>query len=284
MKKQQVIVLALCGLLSLSGCSAKQASGDDVAGSMPAVANVQVDSATESIKYPINQYKPSKLDSDTVAYANDLLINACMEKSGDRNPGAKIDRRKFTSDPDRTFGIWSLERAAKWGYGLPPEDDQRKKLTELNGKSADSVFEACVGTRLKPGTVKQIAEPIDPDPSVSPSEKGMEQSLSEAAGDSRYKKAVSAWKTCMANAGLPPLVGDELTPKGVSSMSKEEQISTAVKDVTCKDKVRLVQRLASIVAGYQVLYIKSHEAALVQERQRTKKLLTVANKVINDLA
>ncbi|KHL02224.1 hypothetical protein LK10_13135 [Sinomonas humi] len=98
--------------------------------------------------------------------------------------------------------------------------------------------------------------------------------------DPEYRQVNAQWLACIKAEGLTldPANGEWGVARGNSS--KEQQIRDAVKDVRCKQKHSVMQRLSDIEAQYQAALMAPKEAQLAELAKAKQDALARARKVL----
>ena len=239
--RELVVGVAATGLL-LTGCSADESPTSSPA----AIASTGSDSGRGSadvevteeplLKTPLQAYRLTPTELVTVDYAEDLLVQQCMDRFGfDHAP-----RRSFSDelqamlkqerwDISRLYGVSNREWAEEYGYGLPADDPESTVQEPERSASFDFVLggqrPSANGDLAAPSTGKETespgevdGQPIPPggcvgearrelgtgDPNVSVFGLAHDLRMSgrpEFEGGDAYREAVGEWIACLADKG-----------------------------------------------------------------------------------
>jgi hypothetical protein len=268
------VLLALFVSLGLQGCVV--VSPTPTPNDTGAKAELNLD--TGAITFPLTGYMLSGPDRRTIQYASDVLVTECMAKVGQsfQTP----DRRGLGDEGnfDRSFGIFSPSLAAKWGYELPDPSPLMKEMLANNSAQLQPTTLAALDICRKEdpqGFLQDIAELQNTDIAS----RGIAESYEQTAHSKEWANAAVKWERCIEKVGLRA-DKDMLIPAGLESMTDQEKISTAIADVKCKTKLDTAQELGNLESRIQMHYIKTHEAALVAQKDRIRTLVTAANTAI----
>jgi hypothetical protein len=241
-------------------------------------AKAAVDQTRGTVTLPLDQFMPTAAERNTFTYAVDIKAAECAKSKGvDFRP---IDLR--TSTPDAGFGVWQLDRAEKYGYDRLPAPGQAA-TTARNGAMSETESNVIYACQVKP-ELKSVKFP-----SAALGKLRFMRTLSSVRPiDTKQGQSVlKEWQDCLKASGItPPGMPEQFqeydwTPPEVKGMNTEARLRTAVTDVKCKEKVRLVQRLADIQAGMQQKVISEHASELVAYRDLWRARLATAQKVID---
>lgn len=274
--------------MSVASCSS-QTQGSEKLQVVSGAAHL--DESTETITTPIDAYGMSVLEGRIIDYANNLEEQKCMKGRGlafpvvkpftsyDDAPGGDVEDG---GSPDRKYGVWNVESAARYGFDLAPVSPRLKELQALNSAkvspTVQSAQDACfeyVVKHVGVATIKLYGE------SGNTITYRARQHPAAALTPSGHK-AYQAWGDCLRDHSLKAGTENRFQPAGVASMSKEQQINAAIIDATCKQKTGLIQRLSDIDAAYEQQFIDANEAALNTRRKAIEAMVAKSKKIISE--
>ena len=220
----------------------------------------RLDQSTNTVFLPLDKYSGPR--DGVIGYAQRISEKMCMEALGF---DYQISTSQTVSDPVgwRLFGLWNLDEAKKYGYGIAP-DPSASGFDLLNPNMSEKMVAAHQDCSQKSITQFQG----DPSaPTISVYNYGMspyEDTLASTAG----KKLIAEWQKCMTDQGIAvdsngsgPLSADV----DVATIPLEQQIKIAVQEIECKTQGNnIVQQLADINASFQVVVIEKNQAILNQ--------------------
>ncbi|WP_344207396.1 hypothetical protein [Microbacterium mitrae] len=234
----------------------------------------QLDPVAGTAQLPLDAYSASFAEDNIVDYAIDLKLAKCAQEEG--VPLQAIDRRTFSPRVGyRTFGIWVLDEAAKYGYDVRPRTADEQKILESNTAVAgtEDTIERCLN------------EAVDSFPRVQQVEtlagRGEIESYDLTMSDAEAKAIIADWNSCVEEEGLSLVEGATLQPN-TEGASTEQVLEIAIIDVQCKQKLNVVQQLADIQASYQTVFITENQAALNAERAKIDETIAIAEAYIGE--
>lgn len=250
--------------LALTGCSAAAQQNLE-----PTQASALLYPESESITSPLDKYSASLDELNLIERASNVKIQECMSQAGQPIDliGTFKDR---TSSVERPYGIWNAVTAEKFGYGHEDEDlgipDLEGKTTEFN-RQWDTCLKNIIPSSQYGSDHNSISTRL-----------GGEARMA-AQKDSRSSALIEEWKSCLKDKGGTFDGSDPWSP--VESLGdKETAIRVAVSDVSCKESMSFVQRMADIEASYQATLVIKNEAALLAQRQKVDETLKEATQIV----
>jgi hypothetical protein len=256
-RRVAVTVSAVAAGLVLASCS----SGDS---SAPAV-KAKVDPASGSVVLPFDEYWPTPEDTGRLAYALNLTLSACMRKHGITYPAVRPPASAALTSWG-AYGVWRMDDARRYGYDPPVPDRKSLQEPQLQGREAQQE-EQCLQT--PEAKALRLSTYYRPEVMQQYSFMRLPPVTSTPAG----KQVLDEWRSCLTQAQVPvpPAVPDGAPVVWVSpdldKATPEQRIKDAVADVTCKQKVDLVQRIADLEAAAQQAVVKDHQDELAAFRQ-----------------
>ncbi len=248
--------VVLAGLV-LTGCSSGEAEA-------PAV-KAKVDPASGSVTLPFDEYWPTPEDTGRLAHALNITLSACMRKHGFTYPAVRPPA-SLALTSWAAYGVWRMDDARRYGYDPPVPDAKSLREPVLTGAAAkqqEQCLEAPEAKNLRLGTYYR--------PDVMQQYRFMQ--LPPVTGTEEGRKVVAEWRSCLdgKKVPVPPEPAEGVAMAWVSpemeSKTPEQRIQYAVADVTCKQQVDLVQRLADLEAAAQQAVVKDHQDELVAFRK-----------------
>lgn len=240
----------------------------------------KLDPATESIQFPTSPYALSLAEVRVVNYATDLLIQECVR--GEGLDVKVIDRRKLGDEgvADTSMGLWSMDRASKWGFSEPPPSALMQELLDMNAGFDDTKVQGAWTLCMANVDEKHRFDLASVTGENDLTTRARSESWDEARAQPEWNDALSEWQACIEKAGLkavPDAVGQVVD---AAQMTQEQQIRAAVADVTCKEETGLIQRLADIRASFEQEFVKQNQSALDEQRKTLDAMLADAQTVI----
>lgn len=231
-------------------------------------AHAILDEETETIHLPMDSYYMTSREALMVQHVNDLRIDECLADSGRSYSPSRADWAASVSAPDRRYGIWNAETAARYGYELPPDPYLDSVMRLVEGDS--SLTPAQIGAQ------DQCIASIDTLPVINygsgfyndatafmkVADDGVAAGAAATGRDDVYSQTHQAYSACMGEQAIM-LIGDGQGWMPVLPEELEQQVKVAVIDVACHESADVVQTLTDVEARYQAAYIAAHEADLV---------------------
>lgn len=225
---------------------------------------------------PLSRYKETQDEQKVIKKALDILIVACVKRSGFPDFTSKSLDSPAGSDasgePGGSYGLIDAKNAAKHGF------HQRYRVVRADGASP--------WARTLPTCEVLAAKDLDGGKkvdSVTLVGKILETSDKLTTADSRMRKATSAWSACMRSKGFtyerPPTRDDWVKPMAEDTVSRTE-ISTALADVSCTSSTHLSTMYFALMNGYQTQLIGTYQRPLALVRSEINMRLANAHKVI----
>lgn len=283
MKKSTLKIggIAVVVCLILSACAQNQQQGVTVDYSERIVVSGQakLDPKSDTAVFPLDRYRPSEAEDRIIDYAIDISIQRCMQNEG--FDFQIVDRREGHDTLGfRLFGLWILDKAAKYGYDIPPKDKIDEERFSLNSQTtdqgSDEEFSACLDNA--------ISEFPRIDPVNTIAAQGSAEAYNQTVfNDADGKVIVQEWKDCMADRSIPVTDSDVLVVE-TSGMGREQAMQIAVADVQCKEATNAVQKLADIDASYQTEIVRQNQVALNDERAKIDETVKAAQDYIDSFA
>jgi hypothetical protein len=231
----------------------------------PELGDVVQNPSAGEIVLPLDGYLPSGNDATSLESSRSILVAECVADQGYDYP--VLPRPPWVSQNLRRYGLVDEARAAQYGFGNPPDNEQTKALLEAQADSTlpQNVFVACItAARKELGTLK-----VELDDSSFVYELSNE-TWDDSEADSRVQEAFDEWKTCMQEAGYPdaglplefstawitrrapstPSAGGDETVEPPATPADGE-IAAAIADVRCKQEVNLAGIWWAVETAYQ---------------------------------
>lgn len=292
MRKQysSVVFLAVLFAAGVSGC-AEAASPQESPNTLPSLdvsefagEKATLDYANQQIIFPIDAYFMSASDQQTVRSAFELEYAECMTSAGS---AYEPDLSPSSVFPDRRYGLWNVEEAAAYGYGLPPglmPDDGAVATSDMEMEMPPeqvAAAEKCADVVPLP-VVERGALPGDDEDAAVYLPASIElKAYDLAKADARWATADDEWYACLEQAGYA-VDRESLGP--VVPSDEEGALRAAVAEATCSVDTSRVERLSSIESEYQAALISEQQAALNTSLDEQKKIVEEAQAIIDRLS
>ncbi len=297
--------LAAVGLLS-AGCAAGGASQASVE---PDLGTVSTVTSSSAVRLPLSRGGVSRDDMRALGAAAMRLTAQCATRFGVKYTGPLETEVPMDWGDGRRFGIVSLDDARRYGYMAPdqaqaagkPRANDKYGPNAWNPNAAELAVVSGQHTDGSPIPASQLPKDSSGAPLPAggcsewadrdlaggkPLELGFTDSWAgdankQAESDSRVKAAWSDWSACMTQAGFkydtPWKASDGF---GERTTPSQREITTAVADVTCRQRTNLVGRWMAVEAAYQERQIAAHEGEYHEYRQMIDTALSRAKAVL----
>ncbi|MBV7698448.1 hypothetical protein [Streptomyces sp. TRM70350] len=280
--------------LLITGCSANAATrgeGDKAYDAPKPTAEVV------GLVLPFDAYELSHGESFTIAKAQDLLIRACMHKRGHEWQVLNYPEHVDDLKNRRRYGVIEIQVARKFGYhatsdilsGATDITDQRRKRDEhLGTDGVRAAYDEKTGCGYKANAyLLRDGAKVD----YSRFNRLSSELLAKAKREPTAIRTLKRWEACMRNKGFDYRTPDEsiADPRWWSEESGHEmsdgasrqEIATAVADVQCKQRTRLVKVLYTEESRLQRRAVALHRSYFGQLASAKTKNLKHAREVIN---
>jgi len=254
-------VLIVVLVLSTAGCTAEPLTADQ-----EAVA--EVGEEVRTLHVPFDEYKLSRLDLQTIEYAEDLLTRDCMRELGMDwemlPPPSSQD-----SDPlnRRRYGLIEPEIATRFGYHLSPPSPElmaRESVWAHRDRLPLAERRAAYGDDGQGGCRAQARHHLRkdiPDLDQSRLYDFSAEAFDASMEDPEAVDVFGRWGACMKAEGFR--YSDPLAPPGdpawvESRRPSAPEIAVAEADVRCKQETGLVSAWSSVEERIQRDVLRSH--------------------------
>jgi hypothetical protein len=273
-----VSIAAATVAVAITGCSTHPGTNTAAAGNLPA-KNIS------QWVMPLDQYIQTEAESHAHDYAEALLQEPCMAKSGYAWNVPWQDTSSFGSASLNAAGrsVFNPSLAGEWGYHLAPTTDTSlaawhawEPQTINLSASEQSTFDSCLQQSRKqlpllPGNDLNFAS-------------GLGQSAFEdAQHDSKVTAAAAKWRQCMAPAGVSDLPQTPATMPSDSVVHEfgidNGQIPVAAPIVSAAEKkLAVMDANCRVSSGYQqAAYTAEWDAQVALVGKNADQLSRVAS-------
>ncbi|MFJ8631062.1 hypothetical protein [Streptomyces sp. NPDC093568] len=282
---------ALSALLVTTGCVADRPAGSGPTAPKPTAEVL-------SLVLPFDAYELSHEESFTVAKARDLLIRSCMRRRG--HDWKTLDYPAHVDDLKnrRRYGVIESEVARIFGYHATPEilsaaNDVTERRKERDEQLGPDAVKAAYNE--KNGCGYQANDFLQRDGANADYDDFNKLSsglLDRAKKQPEVVAALRGWESCMRKKGYTYRTPDEAiadprwwTEKSAAETadqaSRKEEIATAVADVRCKQRTRLVKVLYATESRLQRQAVAHRHTYFEQLASAKAKNLRHARDVID---
>lgn len=283
--RQAAVSLAAGVTLAISGCSAP---ADESIAPDPS-GKVNLDYENSLIVFPVDAYRISARDRSQILLAREVVMTTCMKTYG----FADDPNAAYPKAENRNFGVWNVERVRQHGFRLIGEESQSQQTQDEAGAWGEARYKCLASEKDK---IDEITPPDDLMNGGIAAEIAL-TSLGLASETAAWSDAKSSWDQCISAAGLTP-GKDQTSNKWSSQQSFDLQARTdqnnpsvadaaegiriATVEAECNQEVRLTQTLGDIQASYQLPLIKKSEPVLAELKNKSKKYVEKAEKLLKE--
>jgi hypothetical protein len=275
--RTEALALACAGVILSAAVSC---STEDSVRARIGVAAV-VDRERKRIVLPMDRYSVSYRERRVIELAADLLLRDCMRRNG--FDYVVIDRTDEPRPPERRYGVWLADDAAKLGYALPRPPAPTRRVERANRlplrREEQAAIDHCTGSPALRSIM--LKEPL-------PGDLAAFRLYGRVLASDNAVAVLNEWRDCLRTAGIATTddAGELFVPAAVRSPERRtpKNLAIAVHDARCKADVHLVERLAALEAQAQAHLIARHAAGLEAQRRNVVAVVRKARDVIAGLA
>lgn len=292
-KCRTTAVAALALLVVLVGCTASppqsQDEGDDLPGAPPgALADVSIEEYEDVraildydhslAETPLDEFSAQRPEfTIQVLHAIAVLADGCMEKQGHAPTAAERDWTPFLDNEDRTYGIWSVAYASKYGRDLAPEAGAAEM--EIDGMDVEELaaYETCINA-ARDELADELVWLGSPE-TIEVQIRFTANELTLASDDGQQAKG--NWVACIEAAGVVVLPEDGMPVDAYRQKGKDAEIPAFVTAAECARSTGAVQTLYDLQARYEAALIDAHAAEVDAYIERSEEVLAVLQDAID---
>jgi len=276
------IAVILAGLVTLTGCSA---GGDDAPDPEETMATVSLDGYQDvtakldfehaSPALPLDQYSMNSSEYvHRVLHAIAVSTDACMTEQGYPAVAQTVDWAPYPAE-DRTYGVWSISYATKYGLDSAPQSGPPAVDTVNLGVDFNKAYPLCMD-EAKGQLMDQLT--FSQEPNVDSRIRGRAIDLVVASEEG--KSALTAWQSCMEQAGLVLDPEDGRPSAQYAAQGKEAEITATVTEAQCGADSGATQTLYDLQAQYEQAFMDQQAAQLQDFSVKRNKAIDVFDNVI----
>lgn len=283
------VVIGLAGLVGIVGTCLGCAAPGRSAVEPDRSARVVLDYEAARIRYPIDEFRISYEDYNTIDRAVYLMSDDCMRVRG----FWAIPAVEYVSKGDRRHGLWDVDRARAYGFGLDREQTVLGPEPDIFDPRWEEAYQQCLEVTGADPPAFYAARMGVGDPSLLVSTRVEGEASELARADPAWTVAMERYWACLERNGLQPNRETEIfTSRQRLDLSErlraapadpallEESNRLAVMQATCNRDSQLAQTLGDLEASYQAPLIRRNEAVLVTEREASRRVVEEARAYI----
>lgn len=198
--------------------------------------------------------------------ARRALVDSCLREQGLRELAWP---EPSASDEDRTFGLWSVSLASRYGLELPSTVDESVPLAATPEQSN------CLATaKAQLSASDEALDAVALDTLIGIT------AYSSTIDSEEGRSAIAESQRCMVDRGLSLDPASGFPRTDASSGDSEANIRIATEWATCNIETGAVQVLFDLLARYQAALIDENEAAAVELARQRQALIDEFESII----
>lgn len=283
---------ALAVVAVLVGCTASPAPTESEAGipgappeALPDVSiegyedvRAELDYDHSLVETPLDEFSAQRPEfAIQVLHAIAVKADGCTETEGYPATAAEREWTPFLGDEDRTYGIWSVAYASKYGRDPAPGAGAAQMPTDGMSVEHLAAYEACANAAREELTDELLwlgsPEVIEARIRLKANE------LTLANDDGQQAKA--NWVACIEAAGVVVLPEDGMPVDAYRQKGKDAEIPAFVTAAECARSTGAVQTLYDLQARYEAALIDAHAAEVDAYIERSEEVLAVLQDAID---
>jgi hypothetical protein len=253
----------------------------------------EVGAEVRALHVPLDDYQLSRLDLQTIEYAEDLLTRDCMRELG-------MDWIMLpppsSQDPDplnrRRYGLIEPEVATRFGYHLPPSPPEltaRELVWAQRDRLPFAQRRAAYGDDGQGGCRAQARNHLRkdmPDFDQSRLYDFSAEAFKASLEEPQVVRVFGNWSACMKAKGFH--YSDPLKPFGDAAWAQSrrpsaQEIVAAETDVSCKQQTDLVLVWSGVEERIQLDVIHSHREDFESFMRAKRAELEAAHRTLTEL-
>lgn len=270
---------------ALAACSVDGAlPGESASGEPSSVPLLKalVDEVSGTIALPADEFMLSEAEVRDVYSAHHVAMIDCLQAVGIESV-EKRGRLIPDNDMSRVYGLWRMADAERYGY-IIPESDEKLAALARNSEGGSGISDAEMAARHECAKTPELVRFENPWPQ-GVWVKELSSARRAVRSSEEWNAVMADWETCLTTQGLDA-EPDGIVPIGVDhdAVSRgevtENDVRIAVADVTCKNEVDFIQRLADLEAAAQSPVIAQYRDEMLAARAELDAILADARTVL----
>jgi len=193
-----------------------------------------------------------------VLHALAVAADSCMTEQGHEAVADRIDWSPYLLEEDRTYGLWSVPYASRFGFDLATDTGPRTLDTLPLGVDFNKAYPVCM-EEAKSSMTDELTFAQGPDIDWRIRTEAQSRASASDAGEAAH----ADWEACMEEAGLVLDPDDGRPSEQYSAQGEESEIGAAVTEARCAQTTGAVQTLYDLQAKYEAAY-RDDQAAQIQ--------------------
>ncbi|MDQ1122621.1 hypothetical protein [Microbacterium trichothecenolyticum] len=284
MKRLATAAALVITVLSVSACAPSPSEGEGLQ-ELPDVSiegyesvSAVMDYETGTVQLPLDQYSlQSPAVQTKTLQAIATRTDACLEDLGFHTVSERVDWTPFPAAENRRYGVWSVERASRFGYGAPEDvgiNTLRVNTLDL-GVEFNEAFASC-----NQEAVSALQPQIDFLQAPNIDYRIRSQAERRAESSAEGAQAREQWQNCMKERGIVLDATSGFPSQQYNQQGKEAEIAAATTQAECASQTGAIQTLFDLQARYEAAFIDSQAAAVQEFAAARETVLSTFNDVI----
>lgn len=251
----------------------------------------EFDYENATISLPLADYELSDEEWHVINTAMGIAYSSCMRSRG----FAYLELGPFVHDESRLYGLWNVDRARSYGFGLAGDGLSAGTAADENADEnmvMDPRWQQAFG--VCEGELHDVLSTFVP-PADHASSTGRigQEAYNLAVADPAWARARRRWWACLRSRGLeadrrdgrwgstrPAAIYAEHGSVPSDPAIREELVRIAVIEAECNVASGTARTLADLEAGYQAVLIHGNEVSLTAEKEAGRRYLEAARAYI----
>lgn len=276
-------LLSIVAAVGLAACSSEPSPPATTSDDLPAVDidGYQGTAARLDFEHAIPSLPLDELSLSSPAYVSKVLhalavrADDCMTEQGYDAVAERLDWSPYVMEEDRTYGLWSVPYASRFGVGLATGTGPRTLDTLPLGVEFNKAYPVCM-EKAKTSMTDQLTFSQGPNVDWRIRTEAQGRARASDAG----QKARADWEACMEQAGLVLDPDDGRPSAQYAAQGKESEIDAAVTEAECASSTGAVQTLYDTQARYEAAYMDEQAAQIQAFAEERKEVETFFDDVI----
>lgn len=274
----RIAATGLAILLTLgatAGCAASTET-EDGGPDLPAVSIAAYGDVSAQLDYelavattPVSQFSLNSPEYVIrVLHAIAVRTDECMIDEGYTATAPQQDWSPFVPNEDRTYGIWSVSYASKYGVSLAPGAGAPSIDIISMGVEQSKAYEVC-----SDAAKESLIEELTWSQEMNIDAKIKKRAYELTAADESGQQARADWQACMEEQGIVLDSADGRPVQQYQEQGKEAEIGAIVVEATCAQSTGAIQTLYDLQARYEAALIDSQTAQIKEFRDRRDEVI-----------
>lgn len=273
-----LVAAALALTAGLTGCTSLTTSTKSDPAELPNVGIAGYEDVTARLDYelstaetPVSKFSLSNPDYVSRAlHAIAVRADSCMKKAGFPATASQQDWSPFVPEEDRTYGLWNVTYASKYGVELAPEAGPPPVNVIDMGVDQGNQYATC-SDAARESLIDELLWSQDLNIDTQIRRRAYESVIASDKG----KAAEADWQACMEDRGIVLDPADGRPVQQYQARGKEAEIAAMVVEAECARSTNAAQTLYDLQARYEAALIDAQSAQIQAFIDRRNEVITV---------